>query len=109
MSSDENPPPKAKYRYTLEITGNSHEDIERELVIATRGGYLIDSDYYKRDEFKVYGGTKTSTLEHVNPTQTAENYAAELDAWWAAHKQARTADKKAAVDVAAGAGEDTRP
>lgn len=60
-------PPVAKYRYTLVIDGNSHEEIEEELLFATRGGYLLDSQYYARDEFTVYGGRKTSTLEHRNP------------------------------------------
>jgi hypothetical protein len=83
------PPPTAKYRYTLTIIGNSHGEIVGELVAATRGGYLIDSDYYERDEFLAYGGRKTSRLEHTNPSQTPETYAAELDQWSASRKAAR--------------------
>ncbi len=75
-------PPQAKYRYTLVITGNSHDEIVHELLMQTRGGYLIDSDYEQRDQFKVYGGRKTSTLEHVNPEQTPENYERELHEWY---------------------------
>lgn len=78
-------PPVAKYRYTLVITGNSHEEIERELLMQTRGGYLLDSGYCTRDEFKVYGGTTTRTLEHPNPEMTAERYKDALDEWVEGH------------------------
>lgn len=81
MSNDINPPPKAKYRYTLVIDGNSHDEIERELLVQTRGGYLLDSDYGRRDEFTVYGGRKTSKLEHCNPDMTPDRYEKELDEW----------------------------
>ena len=79
-------PPVAKYRYTLVIEGNSHEEITRELLYQTRGGYLLDSDYEKRDTFHVIGGRKTSRLEHTNPDMTPERYDAELDEWWQARK-----------------------
>jgi hypothetical protein len=80
-------PPVAKYRLTVEITGNTHHEIEHELLVLTRGGYLLDSDGYKRDEFHVIGGTVTTTLEHRNPDMTPERYEAELDAWWEARKR----------------------
>lgn len=82
-------PPKAKYTYTLTVTGNSHDEIERELLVMTRGGYLLDSQYHERDEFTVYGGTSTRRLEHTNPGQTAEGYRRELDEWSEARKAAR--------------------
>lgn len=85
--SEEGPqPPKAKYTYTAVITGNSHEEIESELLYLTRGGYLLDSEYHKRDEFKVHGGKKTSTLEHTNPEMTPEQYEKDLDEWWEKRK-----------------------
>lgn len=87
--AEQTPPPVAKYRYTLTITGNTHEEIEQELLVSTRGGYLLDSDYYERDEFTVYGGAKTSKLEHANPEMTPERYKAELDEWWRARKKQR--------------------
>lgn len=84
-------PPKARYELTLTITGNTLDEIERELTFQAHGGFLIDSDYGKRDEWTVYGGTKTSRMEHVNPEMTPERYAVELDAWFEARKAARNA------------------
>ena len=83
-------PPIAKYQYTLTITGNSHDEIERELLVMTRGGYLLDSEYYSRDAFKVYSGTSTRTLEHASPDMTPEKYKAQLDAWWEQCKAERS-------------------
>ena len=90
--TDDNPP-VAKYRLTVEITGNSHDEIERELGYLTRGGYLRDSDYGTRDEFTVCGGAVTAKLEHRNPEMTPERYSEELDAWWQRRKAARRADR----------------
>ena len=84
-------PPVARYRLTLTITGNTHDEIERELLGMTRGGYILDSDGYKRDEFHVTGGRRTSVLEHVNPDMTPEQYDADLDSWWRARKENRDA------------------
>lgn len=92
MTSDPTPP-MAKYELTLVIHGNSHDEIERELLSMTRGGYLLDSDYYKRDEFRVTGGRRTAILRHTNPEQTPEQYEAELDAWWQARRAQRKADR----------------
>jgi hypothetical protein len=75
-------PPTAKYTLTVKITGNSHEEIEREIHFFNNGGYLMDSDYNKRDEFHVCGGRITAQLEHTNPSMTPEQYDADLDAWW---------------------------
>ncbi len=36
-------PPVPRYRLTLTITGNTLDEIERELVVQTRGGFLLDS------------------------------------------------------------------
>ena len=80
MSAD-NPPPVAKYRYILTVTGNSHEEIEREVLSMTRGGYLLDSEYHERDEFSVIGGRSSRVLEHTNPEQTPEGYEQELKSW----------------------------
>lgn len=82
-------PPVAKYRYTLVVKGNSHEEIERELLVATQGGYLLDSDYHQRDEFRCTDGRTSSALEHTNPDMTPERYAEELDAWFQARRAAR--------------------
>lgn len=87
--ADLHDPPVAKYKYTLIITGNSHDEIEREILSQTRGGYLLDSDYYKRDSFHVIGGRDTTILEHTNPDMTPERYRAELDAWFDARQAAR--------------------
>jgi hypothetical protein len=74
-------PPVAKYTLTLTITGNSHDEIETELAYQSRGTYLLNSDYQKRDEFLVYGGRYTSKLVHTNPEMTPERYESELSAW----------------------------
>lgn len=83
-------PPIARYKYTLTITGNSHDEIERELLVMTRGGYLLDSEYHARDAFEVFGGTSTRTLEHANPDMTPEAYREALDAWWQQRKAERS-------------------
>lgn len=85
------PPPVAKYRLTLTITGNSHDEIEGELLSMTRGGYLLDSNYYERDEFRVIGGRRTSELEHANPTMTPEQYEEDLHEWAKARRLTRRA------------------
>jgi hypothetical protein len=77
----EDAPPVTKYRYTLVIHGNSHDEIVREMVVQTHGGYMLDSGYETRDEFESWGGRTRSKLEHTNPEQTAETYDAELEAW----------------------------
>lgn len=87
--TDHPEPPTAKYKLTLTITGNSHDEIERELLAMTRGTYLLDSGYLERDEFHVTGGRSTRVLEHTNPEMTPERYEQELDAWWQARKTRR--------------------
>lgn len=82
MSGEVGGPPVPKYELTVTIAGNSHDEIERELLSMTRGGYLLDSDYNKRDEFHVVGGRGTRILRHTNPEMTPERYGAELDEWW---------------------------
>ena len=82
-------PPTPRYRLTLTITGNTLEEVERELVVQVNGGFLMNSHYYQRDEWHVGGGLITSRMEHLNPTQTPENYARELGEWWEARKAAR--------------------
>lgn len=82
-------PPAAKYRLTVEISANSHDEIERELDYYVRGGYLLDSDYHKRDTFAVVGGKGIRRLECANPDMTPERYEAELSAWWEHRKVQR--------------------
>ena len=79
-------PPTAKYKFTVEITGNSHDEIEREIHSLGNGGYLLDSDGYKRDSFHVLGGRITTQLVHENPEMTPERYERELEAWWQQRK-----------------------
>lgn len=87
--TDETKPPTAKYELTLVLHGNSHDEIERELLGLTRGGYLLDSDYHRRDEFHVVGGRRAATLRHTNPEMTPGEYDATLEAWWRARKASR--------------------
>lgn len=87
--SEEMRPPATKYRLTVEISGNSHDEIEQELGYLARGGYLLNSDHHERDEFHVVGGRLTATLRHTNPEQTPEGYKRELDEWFTARKAVR--------------------
>jgi hypothetical protein len=82
-------PPVTKYRLTLTSRGNTHEEIEDELLTYTRGGYLLDSDYHKRDEWDATSGRQSARMEHTNPDQTPEAYSAELDAWAQARRATR--------------------
>lgn len=82
-------PPVTKYKLTVTIRGNSHDEIVDELLTMTRGGYLLASDYYKRDAFDSTGGRDRMVLEHTNPDMTAEQYAADLTAWSEARKEYR--------------------
>lgn len=84
-------PPVAKYKLTLTIEGNSHEEIMRELLVQTRGGYLMNSEYETRDEWHVLGGRYESVMQHTNPDQTPELYEAELSAWFAERRASRAA------------------
>ena len=84
-----NQPPVTKYELTVKIRGNTHDEIEDELLTLARGDYLLDSDYGKRDAWNSTGGRCTSVMVHTNPEQTPEKYRDELDAWWNEHKAAR--------------------
>lgn len=81
MAEEKSKPPVTKYKLTVQVYGNSHEEIESELGYLLHGGYLLNSDYYKRDEFTVFGGRRTAKLEHTNPDQTAEAYREQLRTW----------------------------
>ena len=83
------PAPVPKYRLTLVIEGNSHDEVEGELLSMTRGGYLLDTDYYKRDSCHVVDGRRTVTLEHQNPDMTPERYDAELSEWFDGRRKSR--------------------
>ena len=84
-----NQPPVTKYELTVKIRGNTHDEIEDELLTLVHGGYLLDSDYGKRDAWNATSGRCTSVMVHTNPEQTPERYRDELDAWWNEHKAAR--------------------
>lgn len=87
-------PPIARYRLTVTITGNTLDEVEDELVTLTRGGFLLDSGYGKRDEWNSTSGRATRVMEHRNPEMTPERYRAELDAWWESTKTARAEEPK---------------
>ena len=91
--SDYMEPPKAKYRLTVTITGNTFEEVEEELRYQAHGGFLLDSDYYKNDEWTFYSGTSTRAMECVNPDMTPERYRAELDKRWESRKAERWREK----------------
>lgn len=82
-------PPTTRYELTIVVHGNSHDEMVDELLGMTRGGYLLDSDRYRRDSFHAVGGRSTRILEQTNPDMTPERYEAELDAWWSGRKEAR--------------------
>lgn len=82
-------PPVPRYRLTLVIDGNTLDEVEDELLVQTRGGFLLDSDYCKRDSWEVTGGRVTSRMEHRNPDMTPERYESELSEWFERRKQAR--------------------
>lgn len=89
MSDDQ--PPTAKYRYTLQITGNTLDEIERELLMRSNEfGY----ETARRDEFAMVGGTYTQTLVVADGTQTPEKYATDLEAWMDARKAQRDAARE---------------
>jgi len=74
VSADQ--PPVTKYELTVKIRGNTHDEIEDELLTLVHGGYLLDSDYGKRDAWNATGGRCTSVMVHTNPEQTPEAYRA---------------------------------
>lgn len=82
-------PPTARYKLTLTITGNTLDEIEGELLAQVGGGFMLDSGGYRRDEWEVVGGRRTSRMERVNPEQTPENYARELGEWMKRQREER--------------------
>lgn len=91
-------PPVTKYRLTVVILGNTHQEIERELLKMVNGGYLLASGYNKHDTFDSTGSRDHMVLEHTNPEMTPERYASDLETWWLASKAER---KSAALPVGA--------
>jgi len=81
-------PPVARYHLTLTITGNTLDEIERE-VQGMPSRFVLDSDYLRRDSWDITSGTATRVMEHRNPEMTPERYDAELRAWVDAHRAAR--------------------
>lgn len=78
------PPPVAKYRYTLQITGNSLDEVEDELQrLAKQFGY----ETAHRDELAIQSGTYTQTLVVVDREQTPEKYEAALEEWMMKRKE----------------------
>lgn len=86
-------PPVAKYRYTLTITGNSHEEIADRLhgveVNHWQDVTSFSAANEPRDEFDITDGTATRRLEHTNPEMTPERYHDELMAWGSRERTAR--------------------
>lgn len=85
-------PPATKFRFTVVIDANSHEEIERELNQLANGGYLRDSQGYSRDSFHCVGGRAGRRLEHVSPDTTPATFERDLAEWWEARKADRKAD-----------------
>lgn len=96
--SSQPPPPVTKYRLTVTIRGNTHEEIVDELLSMTRGGYLLASDHYTRDAFDSTGGRDRMVLEHTNPSQTPEHYRRELDEWVTCRRDERRATQPPLTD-----------
>jgi len=81
-------PPVPRYKLTVEVTGNTLDEVTDEIYgVGLNAPWTIG----RRDECEIVGGTRTIRLQHTNPTQTPENYRAELDAWAKARKAARDA------------------
>ncbi|HEY9250566.1 MAG TPA: hypothetical protein VIO38_15610 [Rariglobus sp.] len=85
----EHQPPTARYQFTLTVTGNTLDEVMDEILSQTNGGFLLDSDGYKRDSWHVIGGRSTRVMEHVDPDMTPERYDAELGAWFTDRKAQR--------------------
>ena len=85
-------PPQTKYRYTVVIDANSHEEIERELHVLANGGHIVDSHSYQRDDFHCISGRADRHLQQVDPEMTAEQYKRDLDEWWQARRANRDSD-----------------
>ena len=67
-------PPVPRYRLTLTITGNTLDEIERELVVQTRGGFLLDS-VPKYDAERPAGpvtDVKPTFVDDVDPATLAD-------------------------------------
>lgn len=79
-------PPVPRFRLSVTIEANSHEEIETELGYIVSGGYLRDSNSHQRDNFIVASGKTWRRLDEVNPDMTPEKYDAELMEWWEAKR-----------------------
>jgi hypothetical protein len=79
--SAEKEPPVARYLYTFTARGNTIAEIEEELHTLMHGGFLMDSDYGKRDTWNSTSGRNRSVMVQPNPKMTPERYAEELRAW----------------------------
>ena len=61
--------PVTKYELTVKIRGNTLDEIEDELLTLVHGGYLLDSDYGKRDAWNATSGRCTSMMVHTTPSR----------------------------------------
>lgn len=89
--TEQDDPPKARYRLTLEVDGNTHDELLEELHYLLHGGYVIHTNGYERDEADWYGGRLHARLEQMNPDQTPERYEQELHDWSERRREARRA------------------
>lgn len=74
-------PPTPKYKLTVVIQANSHDEIEDELLHFLNGGYVDFTEGYSRDTFRMIGGKLDCQLEHVNPQMTPDKYEVDLREW----------------------------
>lgn len=95
-------PPKTRYELKLRIHGNSHEELMSEVLSITRGGYLLATDHYQRDEVTSYGGSNTIELIHTNPGQTKEKYEEELETWFETTKARRRENERRIAEATDG-------
>ena len=54
-------PPVAKYKLTLTVYGNSHQEVQEELLSQVQGGYLIISEDEQRDRWRLLDQIETDS------------------------------------------------
>lgn len=85
---DDDPPPVAKFTATIGITANTHDELHHRVVAVGRNWRHFITRYESVDAVRTTDGTTSVQLEHTNPEQTPEGFAAELEAWYE-RRQAR--------------------
>lgn len=74
-------PPMSRYKLTLEITGNTMDEVLRELAVQSNDAdHELGGDIHRHNAEWISGRSTLSLVER-NPGMTPEKYAAELDAW----------------------------